>query len=304
VDARRSSWPKALSFVRNSYDAPPSCGPAQFGPGVVFDHLAGRPARAALGRDEHCKRRNVPRRTLTDKIAGARASMVPLLVGARPLRRSTMRLGAISPSEASAEPPPLLLVGEISHRVLNEYTHAIATLSLARAVTTDVTARSALADAERRLRAYADLHRALRPPRADRRRDLGTYLEGVCAALSCASLRERGVRLTLVPSEVMLPADRCWRVALIIAELVNNAVRHAFDEGGGRILVEVESLGPTIQCRVSDDGRPASCTPPRGWGRSIVESLTQELAGQIEWLFEPSGTRVVLRIPSDPASLD
>jgi two-component sensor histidine kinase len=215
-----------------------------------------------------------------------------------------MHIGVISPSEASTEPAPMLLVGEISHRVLNEYTHAIATLSLARARTTDVTARGALAAAERRLRAYADMHRALRPPPADRRCDLGAYLEGVCAALSCASLRDRGVRLTLVPSEAMLAGDRCWRVALIVAELVNNAVRHAFVRGGGRILVEVESLGSTILCRVTDDGRPLSCSPPHGWGRSIVQSLTRTLGGRIEWQFEPSGTQVVLQIPSDPATLD
>ncbi|MDB5428415.1 MAG: sensor histidine kinase [Phenylobacterium sp.] len=214
-----------------------------------------------------------------------------------------MHIGAISPSEASLEPAPLLLVGEISHRVLNEYTHAIATLSLARAGTTDVTARGALAAAEGRLRAYADVHRALRPPPGGRPCDLGTYLKGVCAALSCASLRERGVRLMLIPSEAMLAADRCWRVALIVAELVNNAVRRAFDDGGGRILIEVESLGPTILCRVTDDGRPASSSPLKGWGRGIVESLTHALGGRIEWLFELSGTQVVLRIPSDPALL-
>jgi two-component sensor histidine kinase len=215
-----------------------------------------------------------------------------------------MHLGVISPSEASPEPAPMLLVGEISHRVLNEYTHAIATLAMARAETADLTARRALAAAENRLRACADVHRALRPPAGGRPCDLGEYLERVCAALSCASLRDRGVHLTLIPSEVALTADRCWRVALITAELVNNAVRHAFGRGGGRVLVEVESLGPTILCRVTDNGRPASSSPPQGWGRSIVESLTQALGGQIEWLFEPCGTTVVLRIPSDPTTLD
>jgi two-component sensor histidine kinase len=215
-----------------------------------------------------------------------------------------MQTGAISPSEGSLEPAPLLLLGEISHRVLNEYTHAIATLALARARTTDVAAQSALAAAEGRLRAYADVHRALKPPPGSRPCDLGQYLETVCIALSCASLRDRGVRLTLIPSKVSLAADRCWRVALITAELVNNAVRHAFDQGGGRILVEVESLGPTILCRAADDGRPPSSSPPQGWGRSIVESLARALGGRIEWLFEPSGTKVVLRIPSDPATLD
>ncbi len=108
------------------------------------------------------------------------------------------------------------------------------------------------------------------------------------------------MRLTLIPSEVSLAADRCWRVALITAELVNNAARHAFGQDGGRIHVEVESLGPTILCRVSDNGRPSSSSPLRGRGRSIVESLTHALGGSIEWLFEPSGTTVVLLIPSDP----
>ena len=214
-----------------------------------------------------------------------------------------MLIGAISPSQPPPEPAPLLLVGEISHRVLNEYTHAITTLAMAQAGTTDAAAKSALAAAEGRLRAYANVHRALRPPPpADRRCDLGRYLEGVCAALACASLRDRGVRLTLIPSEAMLEADRCWRVALIIAELVNNSTRHAFRAGGGMVLVEVEAQGPWIQCRVSDDGRPGSCDRPQGQGRRIVESLTQALAGQITWRFEPTGTEVVLRIPADPAT--
>jgi two-component sensor histidine kinase len=195
-------------------------------------------------------------------------------------------------------------VGEISHRVLNEYTHAITSLAIARAGTTDATAQCALAAAEGRLRAYANLHRSLRPPLGRAPCDLGRYLETVCAALSCASLRDRGVRLTLIPSEVWLEAGRCWRVALIAAELVDNAMRHAFRRGGGRILVEVESLGSTILCRVADNGRPASANPPQGRGRSIVESLTHALGATIEWRFESSGTEVVLQLPSDPAALD
>src|SRR5258707_1071464 len=82
--------------------------------------------------------------------------------------------------------PPLLLVGELSHRGLSEYTHAITTLAIARAGTTDVTARGALGAAEGRLRACANVHRALRPPANSRPCDLGRYLEKVCAALSNA----------------------------------------------------------------------------------------------------------------------
>jgi two-component sensor histidine kinase len=215
-----------------------------------------------------------------------------------------MKVEAISVADASLGAAPLMLVGEISHRVLNEYTHVIATLAIARAETTDLTARSALAAAEHRLLAHAAVHRALRPPPAGQPYDLGTYLAGVCGALACASLRDRGVRLTLVPGDVSLAAERCWRVALIVTELVNNAVRHAFRGGGGWVLVEVGVDGQAICCRVSDDGRAASVEPLPGLGRNIAESLAQALGGAIQWRFEPTGTSAVLRIPADPTPLD
>jgi two-component sensor histidine kinase len=215
-----------------------------------------------------------------------------------------MRVEAISVSDPSLGAAPLTLVGEISHRVLNEYAAAIATLAIARAETTDLTARSALAAAERRLFAHAAVHRALRPPAAGQSCDLGEYLAEVCRALSCANLHDRGVQLTLIPGEVSLAADRCWRVALIVAELVNNAVRHAFRNGGGQVLVEVDADGPTICCRVSDDGRSSAGDPPPGLGRSIVKDLAGALGGVIAWRFDPTGTRVVLQIPADPTTLE
>ena len=215
-----------------------------------------------------------------------------------------MKVEVISAPDTPLGTAPLMLVGEISHRVLNEYTQAITTLAIARAETTDLTARSALASVERRLHAHAAVHRALRPPAAGGLRDLGAYLAEVCNALSCASLRDRNVRLRLSAGDVWLAADRCWRVALIVAELVNNTVRHAFRRGGGRVLVEVDVEGATICCRVSDDGRPATADPLPGLGRNIVESLAQALGGAIEWRFETTGTSVVLQIPADPTKLD
>jgi two-component sensor histidine kinase len=229
--------------------------------------------------------------------------MLPLCPTGPP-RISIMKVEAISAPEASVGSAPLMLVGEISHRVLNEYTQAITTLAIVRAETTDLTARSALAAVEHRLHAQAAVHRALRPPPANGLRDLGAYLAEVCNAVSCASLRDRGVRLRLIAGDVLLTADRCWRVALIVAELVNNTVRHAFRRGGGWVVVEVDVEGPTICCRVSDDGRAVSADPLPGLGRNIVEGLAQALGGAIQWRFETTGTSAVLQIPADPTKLD
>jgi two-component sensor histidine kinase len=248
------------------------------------------------------KRPNVPRRRLTDKIAkGDRATV--LLDPTKPSRRSIMKIESMSAPDPALGAAPLMLVGEISHRVLNEYTAAIATLAIARARTADLTARNALAAAERRLLAQAAVHRALRPPPAGQPCNLGDYLIEVCSALSCASLQDRGVRLTLAPENIALAPDRCWRVALIVAELVNNAVRHAFSGQSGWVLVEVQVDGPTICCCVSDNGRSSSGEPLPGLGRSIVKSLAEALGGVIAWRFDPTGTQVILEIPADPTTL-
>jgi two-component sensor histidine kinase len=193
----------------------------------------------------------------------------------------------------------LTLVAEISHRVLNEYTHAIASLSLAAADTTNIDARHALTMAARRLRHYADVHRALRPPCGLGQADLGEYLKTLCTAHSLGSLRDRAVQLTFIQRESSMEADRCWRVGLIVSELVTNATEHAFAGCSGAIVVELFGSGGLIYCRVSDNGRAASYSPRPGRGCAIVEGLTRELGGQVEWSFSPEGTTVVLAVPSE-----
>jgi hypothetical protein len=59
---------------------------------------------------------------------------------------------------------PLAIVAEITHRVFNEYTHAIAGLNHAAAHASDPGSRTSLSDAAERLRAYAEAHRTLQAP--------------------------------------------------------------------------------------------------------------------------------------------
>lgn len=193
----------------------------------------------------------------------------------------------------------LTLVEEISHRVMNDYTHAVATLSLAAADMANANARLALIVAARRLRAYADVHRALTPPYGPGRADLGEYLKALSLALSSASLSDRAVHLTFIQCGASMSTDRCWRVGLIVSELVTNAVRHAFAGRSGAIVVELCARGGMTYCRVSDNGRAASYSPRPGRGCAIVKGLTRELGGKVEWLFGPNGTSVFLSIPSE-----
>jgi two-component sensor histidine kinase len=192
----------------------------------------------------------------------------------------------------------LTMVEEINHRVMNEYTEAIASLSLAGKGVTDLTSREILANAGDRLRAHAAAHRALLRPNATGLIDVGEYVEQVCRTISSALLDERGATMLLETEEVLLSADRCWRLGLIVAELVRNAVRHGLADRNGSIVVRLTRRGDALMCLVSNDGNRGSPLPG-GRGRQLVAVLADEIGGSVEWNFTPAGAHVQLEAPLD-----
>jgi two-component sensor histidine kinase len=192
----------------------------------------------------------------------------------------------------------LVLVSEISHRVVNEYTQAIACIRLAAADAASAEARAVLTQAATKLRYFADAHRALQLPRSAEAVDLGEYLTRLCAASMAAGLQDRGVRLNLSCDTIQLGSERCWRVALIISELVTNSVRHGLRGGPGQVLIELSEDDGLVTCRVSDDGL-AEPAPQPARGLCVVKALTAELEGEVCWRFGAFGTTAVLTFPKD-----
>jgi two-component sensor histidine kinase len=202
----------------------------------------------------------------------------------------------LSPITSPRQAEQLILVEEISHRVINEYCQAIAGLHRAAAKIVSREARDALTVAAVRLRCFADAHRALQSPDPAAESDLGEYLERLCAAVTVANLNDRGVRLTLVARTVRLDAERCWRVALIVSELITNAVRHGLRGEAGAIVVEVGLDGDDVFCRVIDNGRPDP-NPRPSRGHAVVTGLATELGGEARWQFTPHGVLAELTFP-------
>lgn len=93
--------------------------------------------------------------------------------------------------------------------------------------------------------------------------------------------------------EVWLDASRCWRVGLVIAELVRNAARHGLADGASAIWVVVEDLAGRVRCSVCDDGAGAPHARP-GRGRRLVQAFAADLGGAVTWSFAPNGCWAVL----------
>ena len=190
----------------------------------------------------------------------------------------------------------LLMVQEINHRVGNEYAIAIALLRSEARRTGDRQASRALNSTAERLGRLSRAHQVLQPPAGAAAVNLADYLQDLCAALSLAVLRDRGVALTIRLYDFALPPGCCWRVGLIVAELINNSVRHGFRGGGGHILLEAVRDGADVVCRVADDGCGVAAGKP-GRGRRLVESLAADIGGDVTWTFAPGGVTAVLTFP-------
>jgi two-component sensor histidine kinase len=100
----------------------------------------------------------------------------------------------------------------------------------------------------------------------------------------------------------MLRAEDATAMAMVLSELVQNAVEHGLaDTSGGSICVEAERTTDDngedlLSVTITDDGvgLPADFRPgSSGLGTQIVQSLVQDLRGRIVWEgASPQGTRV------------
>jgi two-component sensor histidine kinase len=87
--------------------------------------------------------------------------------------------------------------------------------------------------------------------------DLASHQESVCEAMAKACIADNGARLLLRAVKVLLPARNCWRIGLIVADLVRNAARHGRSGGGGRFRVRAVAdpgeVGRRTACGVVEE---------------------------------------------------
>jgi two-component sensor histidine kinase len=199
----------------------------------------------------------------------------------------------LSPSEAQ------LLMSEFSHRIVNEFASAIGVISITAARAANDEVKTALVAVRDQLQNYAQVHHALRMPEHSMRIDAAAYIRMLCQAIGRSKLFSRGIELIFVERPLLMNSERCWRLGLIVSELVTNAARHAFHDGGGVIRVELLPANSSVECRIADNGAGEANIRP-GRGLKIVEALAESLGGSIDQHFGSRGTVSILSFPLSP----
>ena len=194
-------------------------------------------------------------------------------------------------------PDESLLLRELNHRILNELTSAICAVS-AKAVHSDsVPVKAALLDVVDLLHQWSDVHREQHVPDQGRLTDAARYLQQLCFSISRYRLDRLAIRVLFSADDVRLEGERCWKLGLMVSELLTNVARHAqFDAGRPELRVELKLAGNVVKCRVSDNG---SAPEPvrRGRGLAIIGELAGGLGGRVHTSCATEGSYFLVTFP-------
>src|ERR1700722_5992204 len=175
-----------------------------------------------------------------------------------------------------------LLLRELNHRINNELTCVICAVSAKATQSDNLAVKAALFDVADLLHQCADVHRALRIPDQGHLTDAARYLQQLCFSVTKYRLDRLAIRVLFSADDLRLEGERCWKLGLIVSELLTNVSRHAqFDDRHPELRVEVMLVGNVVKCRVLDNGSIPERIP-RGRGLTIVGELASSLGGRVQ----------------------
>jgi len=193
-------------------------------------------------------------------------------------------------------------IREIHHRVKNNLQTVAALLRMQSRRVASPDARVALAEAMRRVATIAVVHDTLSQT-PDETVDFDDVVRRTLRLTADVTAGENEVRTILEGTFGQVSAEDATALALVLTELVTNAVEHGFADGGsGTVRVVVDRDGHRLQVEVVDDGQGLDEGPGGGLGTQIVSTLVaNELGGSISWQSGPQGgTSVVIKVPVHP----
>ncbi len=174
-----------------------------------------------------------------------------------------------------------LLVHEVDHRVKNNLLTIASIVKLqARMSETDLVKRTlfsvlnrveALSTVQRKLFTSADLGRF----------DVSDFAKDLIEDL-VGALKRDDIRVIVDLSPVLVPAVKASPLALIINELVLDAVRRGLSDGGGDIHLQVRRTNGHFLIRVTDTVTPVSVNPEEeAFGKLMLETCAKQLGAKI-----------------------
>lgn len=192
-----------------------------------------------------------------------------------------------------------VLLHEVDHRVKNNMQVVSSLVLLKARRVQDVTAQRVLNNMAERISALATMHRLLYPAGDVSRFDVREFITDLSNDLVGAAEPDQ-IHLALDVEPIGVSPAKATPLALMINELVTNAVRHAFPDGRkGHLAIAASHNDGDLRIVVEDDGiglmgRPV---PDESFGRTLTEMLARQIRAKLSWEDAGPGTRAIVVVP-------
>jgi chemotaxis protein methyltransferase CheR len=237
-----------------------------------------------------------------------KAARSNILLGIEDLTRERLQQAALDDLLRQKD----ILLSELQHRVGNSL-QIIANIMLLKAMSVkSEETRRALSDAHDRVIAIAAVQHCLHASAPGGSVDLAFYFAELCEAMSQAMIRGRLTIGLEVSQGARVAGATAESLGLIVAELVINAIKHAFTRKTrrGRITVSYVADGADWTLAVADNGaglRPVETAPTArggalgsrlgtglgtGLGSGIIKALAAQLDARVQTASSTAGTTV------------
>lgn len=195
------------------------------------------------------------------------------------------------------------LLHEVDHRVKNNLQLIASLMLLQTRRVQDPAVRKALGGMLERVNAVATVHRRLFQSDDVAMFDIAAFVRDLADDALGASGRD-DIRIHLDTEQVQVPASLAAPLALVINELLINALNHGFPaDRGGEVWVGVHRKHDILRIEITDNGvgmaraTDFSGGDEIGFGLTIVDLLGRQLRAKVDRSDADPGVRVTLELP-------
>lgn len=190
-----------------------------------------------------------------------------------------------------------MLVHEVDHRVKNNLLTIASIIRLQSRLTRNEIARRTLRSVLDRVEALGIVHRKLFTTDDVARFDVAEFTRELVTDV-VGGLRRDDITMSVDVSTVLVPAIKASPLALIVNELVGDAVRRGLKDGGGSIHVEIKRLDGYFLIAVTDTVHPVPVDPEeQELGLLILETCARQVGAKIERHEQTGKTIVEVTLP-------